>query len=176
MADELVEKLTLATTRLSLWTRFEGMTNVGAFALCTDSSLSSLFACAASTHWLEQNEDRTFWPPDWPEEDGGDDALNPPGELLESRYRAALSSAGPSEPGDEDISAHVRESFFHLVDALKHLRRTGFFAPETILLVCGTTPDPTMLSLATESVSQLNGIGVLSRWKKAWPHAFAAET
>ena len=168
MTDELVERLVDSLEGLQLWQQFESMERVGAFALCTDDSLTTLVACAAPTSWLDSHPDHLFWPPDWPLEDGGDEALEAPWQVLERRYRAALIAAPKCAPGEEEISGHIQASFAHFVDALAVLRAERFFTSETVLLVCGTTPTPAMLDLASNGVARLNRAEVFAEWKTYW--------
>ena len=168
MTDELVERLVDSLRRLQLWQRFENMQGVGAFALSTDDSLATLSASVAPTGWLNSHLDHLFWPPDWPLEDGGDEALEAPWEVLKRRYQAALAQAPPAPPGEEDISAHIRGSFAHFVDALAVLRVEQFFPSETVLLVCVTTPTPAMLNLASDAVARLNRDEVITAWNTYW--------
>jgi hypothetical protein len=174
MSDELVERLAVAIKGLKLWTKFGSMAEVGAFALCTDSSLSNLLACAAPRKWLDENAERAFWPPDWPLEDDDDELMYSPGAILEQRYRDALKRAAPDSPGKQDISQHVARSFSHFVEALERLRSESFFAKQTILLISGTTPDARMFAKSTEAVARLNDEDVVARWKDFWPQHFGA--
>lgn len=157
MRDELVELLIQAIPNLCIWQTVGDIARVGAFALCTDENLSTLFATAAPTDWLEQNDESRFWPPDWPWEENGDSSIHEPGELLAHRYDLA-----------EDISAHVDTSFDHLVQALAFLRQDKFFPPEATLLVCATTPTRRVLGKATAAVATLNNAHVVQLWRAYW--------
>jgi hypothetical protein len=125
-------------------------------ALCTDDSLSTLFAVACDSEWIENGpEDRDRWvPTEWQQSEAAD-------ELAAARALLVAHAAAAA-----DFDRFVDAAFATLVSALQSLRDAEAVDSDVLLVALSTDPGPKLEALMLSSVDQLNTTEVALNWRR----------